>query len=130
MTADQHDEPKPPVLVVADNVTVLPAAPKRPDHTRRPPGAFVWLVLLATPALLEVVALVTRRFPWTLSHSVWWAQGPPESTRWWLVALPVFGLVQWASFHFLLGPRVDGWFLVGALVVMLAFGVAGVALNR
>ena len=127
--AEVSDEPeKVPAVVVADNVTVLPSGPK-PRPTRRPAGAFVWLVLLAVPAALEVVALLVRQFGWTLSHAVWWAEGPVGERRWWLLALPIFAFLQWVAFHFLIGPRVDGWVLLGAVVVAFAIGVGAVLLS-
>ena len=92
---------------------------------RRPAGAFVWLTLLLVPAVLEVGAIAYRHFPWTLSHSVWWAEGAPNTWRFWLLAPAIFAFLQWVAFHFLLVPLgvdVGGKALVAMLVLALLAG--------
>lgn len=155
---DVTEEPQPNVLVVAaGTVTVLPTEPgevysdpinrpkdgkpsqpaspdatvpphKRPDYTHPPAGRWLW-ALLAPLALAEIAALKLN-VEWTLSRTVWWILGPAYEPRWWLIGMPLWALLAWTGPHFLWPHLFGGRELVAALVVGLAFALAGVALNR
>ena len=104
---------------------------KRADYTHRPPGALLWLLMLITPAVVEVVALLIGRTDYTLSRSLWWALGPPYEPRWWLLGMPLGALLLWVWPHFMWPHRWDGvtllamvivFFIVGALAATLGVG--------
>lgn len=99
---------------------------KRPDYTHVPDGALVWLLLLITPAVLEVIAAFSGRIEYTFSRTVWWALGPPYEPRWWLLGMPFAAFCMWLAPHFLWPHYVTGIVLGAMVAIALVIGIIGV----
>lgn len=127
MDEESPDQSDPTIVFVEGDATVVPLRRKRPDYTHRPKGAGLWALLV--PFLLAEVVSLRLDVEWTLSRTVWWVLGPEGEPRWWLIGLPLWGLLLWTGPHFLWPHLWGGRELTGIVLVMLAAALVGITVG-